>query len=112
MNTTKLITLAIAVATFACGTAQAEQVPTATVLTKGVDLLDPSAVKTVEAQIRAAAIKVCQTPQQSAQGPMSYDRPCFVKAHDNALAGLQTEIASARTARGDQALVLATPAHH
>ena len=110
MNTTKLIALAIATATFACGTAQAEQVPTMTVMTKGIDLLDPAAVKTVEARIRTAAIKVCQTPQQSSQGLMTYDRPCFVKARDNALAGLQTEIASARTAKGGQTLVLATPA--
>ncbi|MBB3860040.1 UrcA family protein [Novosphingobium hassiacum] len=111
MTTTKLIALAIAAVTLACGAAQAEEIPTINVMIKGADLLDPAAVKTIELRIRKAAIKVCQTPQQSSQGLLTYDRPCFVKARDNALAGLKTEIASARTAKGEHTLVLAAPAH-
>lgn len=110
MNTTKLITVAIAAALIAGTAAKAEDVPTVNVLTNGVNLLDPTQVAAVESRIKTAAIAVCQTPEQRAQGPLSYARPCFVKARDNALAGLRQQIATAQTRARRQALVLASPA--
>lgn len=110
MNTTKLITVAIAAALIAGAPAKAEDVPTVNVPTNGVNLLDPTQVKAMESRIKTAAIKVCQTPEQSAQGPLSYSRPCFVKARDNALAGLRQQIAMAQSRKGGQALASASSA--
>lgn len=113
MNTLKLMTatatFALNALTIACGTARAEQAPTINVFIAGVDLLDPTEVKKVEKQIRSAAINVCQTPEQSQKGPLIYDRQCFVKARDNALARLQKQVALAADRRNGTTLVMAKP---
>lgn len=108
MNITKIITLAATVATFAVGTAQAQEAPVIQIDTVGVNFSNPASVELLRSQIKRAAKQVCGVGKDSELNLRMKAHECFSSNVANAGSKIEQRVASAPTKPSNDTLAINT----
>lgn len=108
MNITKIITLAATVATFAVGTAQAQEAPVIQIDTAGVNFSNPASVDQLKSRIERAAKQVCGVGRDRELNLHMKARACYSSAVADAGSKIDQRVASSETKPTSNTLAINT----